>query len=167
MRKRINPGATGYLLEAVACKKILKDLERLKEKYKRRVDQEQAKRQAEFETVMNFHSEWEIQEVYGWELITEKQYDRYLTLFREGEAALENHEPTCLELAHGILCRMAAGVERDIREWEFSALMPEQQEVERKRAKESRLAWKRRIAGIKKKRGIIEQEVDVPPTGTD
>lgn len=65
MRKRINPGATRYLLEAAVCKKILKDLERLKEKYKCRVDQEQAKRQAEFEKVMNFHNKWEIQEAYG------------------------------------------------------------------------------------------------------
>lgn len=31
---------------------------------------------------MNFHNKWEIQEAYGWELITEKQYDCYLTLFR-------------------------------------------------------------------------------------
>ena len=57
MRKQINPEAEGYLLEAAACKKILKDLERLKEKYKRKVDQEQAKRQAEFESVMKFQSE--------------------------------------------------------------------------------------------------------------
>ena len=167
MRKQINPEAEGYLLEAAACKKILKDLERLKEKYKRKVDQEQAKRQAEFESVMKFQSEWEILEAYGWELITEKQYDRYLELFREGEAALENHAPTCAELAHGILCRMAAGVERDIREWEFSALTPEQQQEKRKRAEESRLAWKRKIAEIKKKRGIIEADDETLPTGTE
>lgn len=167
MRKQFNPEAAGYLLEAAACKKILKDLERLKEKYKRKVDQEQAKRQAEFEAVMKFHSEWEILEAYGWELITEKQYDRYLKLFRKGEAALEHQEPTCSELAHGILCRMAAGVERDIREWEFSALTPEQQQKERKCAEESQLAWKRKIAEIKKKRGIIEADDETLPTGTE
>ena len=80
---------------------------------------------------------------------------------------MENHAPTCAELAHGILCRMAAGVVRDIREWKFSALTPEQQQEKRKRAEESRLAWKRKIAEIKKKRGIIEAGNEILPTETE
>lgn len=35
MNKQVNPDAAGYLLEVAACKKVLKELERLAEKYKR------------------------------------------------------------------------------------------------------------------------------------
>lgn len=160
MKKQVNPDATGYLLEAAACKMILKDLERLCEKYKRRIDREQAARQAEFETVMEYRSEEDIQDAYGWEFITERQYGRYLALFREGQAALEHHDPTKAEIAYGILCRMAGNVQRDIREWEFSALTPEQQRVERERAEKRQANWKQMIAEIKKKHGIIDADTD-------
>ena len=39
---------------------------------------------------MQYRSEKDILDAYGWGLITEKQYDRYLALFREGE----DHAPT-------------------------------------------------------------------------
>ena len=45
---------------------------------------------AEFEAIIQYRSEKDILDAYGWELITEKQYDRYLALFREGE----DHAPT-------------------------------------------------------------------------
>lgn len=167
MKKQITPEAEGYLLEAKACKKVLKDLERIQEKYKRGVEREQARRKAEFETVMEFTSEREIQEAYGWELINERQYDRYLQLFREGEAALENHAPTCAEIAYGILCRMTASVEMDIREWEFSALTPEQKCEKRKQAEENRLKWEEKIAEIRRRRGIVETDTELPPADGD
>lgn len=138
------------LLEAAACKKILKELERLAEKYKRKIDREQAARKAEFEAVMQYSSEKDILDAYGWEFITEKQYDRYLELFREGQNALEHHAPTCSEIAYDILCRMAASVQRDIQEWEFCALTPEQQRTARERAEKNLIGWKRKIAEIKK-----------------
>lgn len=164
MIKQFNTEAAGYLLEAAACKMILKELERLCAKYKRKVDREQAARQKEFETVMAYRSEKEILDDYGWEIITEKQYDHYLALFREGQAALENHAPTKAELAYGILCRMAGAVERDIREWEFCALTPEQKCIEWERAEKNRVKWKQKISEIKKKRGIPESDDDLPPS---
>jgi hypothetical protein len=167
MKRQISPEAEGYLLEAKACKKVLKDLERIREKYRRGVEREQARRKAEFETVMEFTSEREIQEAYGWELINERQYDRYLQLFREGEAALENHAPTCVEIAHGILCRMTASVEMDIREWEFAALTPEQQCEKRKQAEENRLKWEEKIAEIRRRRGTIEAGTESPSADGD
>ena len=144
-----NPDAHGYLMEAKACKKICRELDRLIAKYQRAVERETAARQAEFETVMQYRSEREIQDDYGYECITEAQYDRYLEIFRAGQKALENAEPTVNELVVSILKRINGDIYRDQKEWEFSALTPEQQEAERKRAAESQKAWKKQIAEIK------------------
>lgn len=144
-----NPDAHGYLMEAKACKKICKELDRLIAKYRRAVEREQAARKAEFETVMQYRSEREIQDDYGYEFITEEQYDRYLEIFRAGQQALEDTPPTVNELVISILKRINGDIYTDQKEWEFSALTPEQQEAERKRAAESQKAWKKRIADIK------------------
>lgn len=147
--KYTNPDAHGYLMEAKACKKICRELDRLVAKFQRAVEREKAARQAEFETVMQYRSEREIQDDYGYECITEAQYDRYLEIFRAGQKALENAEPTVNELIVSILKRINGDIYRDQKEWEFSALTPEQQETERKRAAESQKAWKKQIAEIK------------------
>lgn len=43
-RKYLRPDAEGYLLEADACKRVIKELERLAAKLERKVEQEKAKR---------------------------------------------------------------------------------------------------------------------------
>ena len=98
MRKYTDPQAAGYLLEAKACEKVSKELRRLAEKYQRHVDKEQKGREAEFEAVMGYSSEDEIRDAYGWSFITEAQMERYIDIFRTGQAALEQHTPTCDEL---------------------------------------------------------------------
>ena len=144
-----NPDAHGYLMEAEACKKVCKELERLIAKFQRAVEREKAAKKAEFETVMQYRSEREIQDDYGYEFITEAQYDRYLDIFRAGQQALENAPPTVNELVISILKRINGDIYMDQKEWEFSALTPAQQEAERKRAIESQKAWKKHIAEIK------------------
>lgn len=137
-RKYTNPNASGYLLEAKACEKVTKELRRIVEKFQRAVDKEAAVRQSEFETVMQYTSEQQIQDDYGWDFITEAQYNRYLTLFREGQAALEQHTPTKTELAVSILRRIISDIEADCREWEFSALSPQEQVKERERMEKAK-----------------------------
>lgn len=144
-----NPDAHGYLMEAKACKKIRTEIDRIIAKYNRAIEREKAARKAEFETVMQYRSEREIQDDYGYELITEEQYDRYLQIFRDGQEALENTQPTVNELVVSILHRINGDLYIDQKEWEFSALTPEQQEAERKRAIESQKAWKKKISEIK------------------
>mgnify|MGYP000867574492 CR=1 FL=1 len=144
-----NPDAHGYLMEAAACKKVCKEIDRLVAKFNRAVEREKAARKTEFETVMQYRSEREIQDDYGYECITEEQYDRYIQIFRAGQEALENTQPTVNELVVSILKRINGDIYRDQKEWEFSALTPEQQEAERKRARESQKAWKKHIAEIK------------------
>ena len=121
MKKYTDPQAAGYLLEAKACEKVSKELRRLAEKYQRHVDKEQKGREAEFEAVMGYTSEDEIREAYGWSFITEAQMERYIDIFRTGQAALEQHTPTCNELVYRILCRICREIEEEQREWKFAA----------------------------------------------
>ena len=145
----LNSEAHGYLMEAKACKLLLKDLERIRAKLKRHIEKEAADRETEFEAAMQYHSESDIQEAYGWEFISEQQYDRYLELFRQGRKALDEHSPTVTELALSILNRIFQDIDRDCRQCEFEALSPEEQLAELKRAEESRQAWRQYIASLK------------------
>ena len=58
----LNSEAHGYLMEAKACKLLLKDLERIRAKLRRHIEKEAADREAEFEAAMQYHSESDIQE---------------------------------------------------------------------------------------------------------
>ena len=147
-------------MEAKACDKVCKELRRIAEKLSRAVDREKAARQKEFENVMHYSSETEIQNDFGWEFITEKQYDRYLEIFREGAAALENAPPTVTELSLKIVYRILSDIDLESREWRFSALTPAEQSAEEKRAEAANRAWKEKIADIKKRLGIIEADTD-------
>ena len=97
-QRYLNSEAHGYLMEAKAYKLLLKDLERIRTKLRRHIEKEAADREAEFEAAMQYHSESDIQEAYGWEFISEQQYEHYLELFRQGRRALDEHSPTVTEL---------------------------------------------------------------------
>ena len=99
MKKYTDPQTAGYLLEAKACEKVSKELRRLAEKYQRHVDKEQKGREEEFKTVMVYTSEDEIREAYGWSFITEAQMERYIDIFRTGQAALEQHPRPSMNLS--------------------------------------------------------------------
>lgn len=83
---RLSHGAKAYKL-------LLKDLERIRTKLRRHIEKEAADREAEFEAAMQYHSESDIQEAYGWEFISEQQYEHYLELFRQGRRHLMNTAP--------------------------------------------------------------------------
>ena len=155
--KILEQRAHGYLQEAEACSLILKDLERISAKLQRRIDKEAAARQADFEAAMQYHSEAEIQDAYGWEFITEAQYHAYLDLFRRGREAIENHPPTISEMALAIMRKVIRDLESDKREYEFSALTPEQQVVELQRAEQARKEWKAHIAQLRGETGPCTQ----------
>lgn len=155
-----NPNAAGYLLEAEGCEKVVKELRRLVEKYQRKIDREQATRRAELEAAMEYKSERDIQEAYGWELITERQYERYLDLFRQGQSALEEHTPNSTELALRIIRRILSDIALEQREWEFSALSPQEQLAENLRAEQAKNEWKRKVAEIKAQMGEVSADTE-------
>lgn len=156
MSRYLKPRDHGYLMEAAACTKVLRDLHRIEAKFARAVEKEGDARQAEFKKVMQYRNEREIQDDFGWGFITEAQYDRYLLLFQQGQAAMEQLPPTKNELAMRLVRRIIADIDRDRREWEFSALSLEDQQAELARAEQAKKAWKQKIAELKRKRGIIE-----------
>lgn len=154
-QKYLSSEAHGYLLEADACALLVKELERVCAKLQRRIDKEAAARQADFDAAMEYHSENEIQDAYGWELITEAQYYAYLDVFHRGQQALEEHTPTVSEMALSITKRVLHELESDQREFAFCALTPEQQTAELLRAEQSRKEWKARIAQLREQQGRI------------
>lgn len=154
-QKYLSSEAHSYLLEADACALLIKELERVCAKYQRRIDKEAAARQADFDAAMEYHSENEIQDAYGWELITETQYHAYMDLFHRGRQALEEHAPTLSELALSITRRVIHDLEADQREFAFSTLTPEQQTAELLRAEKARKEWKSYIAQLREQQGQI------------
>lgn len=144
-----NPDAAGYLLEADACKKVVAELRRIADKYQRKIDREQAARETEFEAAMQYRSENELLDAYGWEVITETQYELYLDLFRRGREALENHAPTVNEAAHRILLRILSDIDAEQWEWRFSALTPTQQTAEIERAAKAKQEWREKLRKIR------------------
>ena len=154
-QKYLNSEAHGYLLESDACALLIKELERACTKFQRRIDKENAARQADFDAAMEYHSENEIQDAYGWELITEAQYRAYMDLFHRGRQALEEHASTVSELALSIARRVIYDLESDQREFAFSALTPKQQTAELLRAEKARKEWKEHIARLKEQQGQI------------
>lgn len=144
-----NPDAAGYLMEADACKKVEAELRRIADKYQRKIEREQTAREREFEVAMQYRSENELLDAYGWEFITEKQYELYLDLFRRGREALENHAPTVNEAAHRILLRILSDIAAEQREWCFSALTPAQQTAEIERAAKAKQEWREKLRKIR------------------
>ena len=149
MSRYTNPEAAGYLLEAEACGVVIKEVNRLIEKFQRKINREADARKKELETALGFRSEQDILDAYGWEIITEKQYDRYIDLFRQGQAALENHTPTRTELALSILQRFCGALIADQDEWRLSALTPEQRAAELNRRAKVAEEWKERLRQMK------------------
>lgn len=148
VKRERNPAAQEHLLEAAACGIVLKELERLRDKYKRRVDRELENMRRELKTAMEYESMDEIHELYGWDAITEEQYERYTELFLQGEAAIENHAPTRAERVYRLLYQLCKEISSEQREHEFDALTPAEQTARL----EQMLAWKEKIAEIKSRR---------------
>lgn len=155
MKKYTNPNAAGYLLEAEACKIVLKELERVAEKMRRRIERQDQEREKELQTVMEYRNEREIQDAYGYDLISDAQYERYLELFRRGREVLEDHVPTKSEVAVRILNRITGELMEEVREWEFAALTPKEQAAELERAQKSKEEWKKKMEKIKEEYGLI------------
>lgn len=155
MRRYTNPQAHGYLMEAKACTRIEKDLSRIIEKYQRAVAREAEARKKDLEAALQYRSEREIQDDYGYELITEEQYDLYLEIFREGQEAAERHKKSVNELALAIAQRILSDIYADRKEWEFCALSPQEQAKALADAAESQRKWKAYIAELKTRRSKI------------
>ena len=157
MAKRYSdPKKAGALMEADACDKVLRELDRLIDKYERHVDKEADKRREEFELVMGYRSEADIQEAYGWEFITQAQYEHYLEIFRAGNSAMENHEPTVTERALAILRAFRRDLLQEQQEYRYEAMSPDELRAEIQRRQAAERAWNERMKELRARRRSIE-----------
>ena len=157
MAKRYSdPKKAGALMEADACDKVLRELDRLIDKYERHVNKEADKRREEFELVMGYRSEADIQEAYGWEFITQAQYERYLEIFRAGNSAMENHEPTVTERALAILRAFRRDLLQEQQEYRYEAMSPDELRAEIQRRQAAEREWNERMKELRARRRSIE-----------
>ena len=143
-------------MEADACDKVLREMDRLIDKYERHVNKEADKRREEFELVMGYRSEADIQEAYGWEFITQAQYERYLEMFRAGNSAMENHEPTVTERALAILRAFRRDLLQEQQEYRYEAMSPDELRAEIQRRQAAERAWNERMKELRARRRSIE-----------
>lgn len=143
-------------MEADACDKVLRELDRLIDKYERHVNKEADKRREEFELVMGYRSEADIQEAYGWEFITQAQYARYLEIFRAGNSAMENHEPTVTERALAILRAFRRDLLQEQQEYRYEAMSPDELRAEIQRRQAAEREWNERMKELRARRRSIE-----------
>ncbi|MPM36678.1 hypothetical protein SDC9_83278 [bioreactor metagenome] len=148
MQKMQSTLSAGFLESAKACERVAADLERLAAKYGRAAEKEKAKRRAELESLA-IYSEVDVQNLYGYAEITQSQYERYLDMLHEGEAALENRPATVNELAQKMLFgfRKELLAERD--ELKLLALTPEARRAELARREATLRNWQARIKKLK------------------
>ena len=157
MAKRYSdPKKAGALMEADACDKVLREMDRLIDKYERHVNKEADKRREEFELVMGYRSEADIQEAYGWEFITQAQYERYLEIFRAGKSAMENHEPTVTERALAILRAFRRDLLQEQQEYRYEAMSPDELRAEIQRRQAAEREWNERMKELRARRRSIE-----------
>ena len=143
-------------MEADACDKVLRELDRLIDKFERHADKEADKRREEFELVMGYRSEADIQEAYGWEFITQAQYERYLEIFRAGNSAMENHEPTVTERALAILRAFRRDLLQEQQEYRYEAMSPDELRAEIQRRQAAEREWNERMKELRARRRSIE-----------
>ncbi|MCX4372882.1 MAG: adenylosuccinate lyase [Dysosmobacter sp.] len=144
-----NPDAAGCLLEAAACAQVIRELDRVTEKFKRKIEREAEKRREELRAALEYESLAEIHDAYGYDMITEQQYQLYTELFERGEAVLEDHAPTRAERVHYILLSIRRELTVEQNGWEFSALSPEEQAKELARRDKARREWKDYIKEVR------------------
>lgn len=159
MQKTQSKQSAGYLDSANACKRVAADLERLAAKYGRAAEKEKAKRRAELESLA-IYSEVDVQNLYGYAEITKSQYERYLDMLHEGEAALEERPATINDLAQKMLLGFLKELMAEQDELELLSLTPETRQAELERRATVMRDWQARM---KKLKGEMEHGTEAFP----
>lgn len=102
---------------------------------------EQQKRKERIEHLTEYKSYSEAQEAYGWEFITEEEFDEIVRILEEGTERIEK-ERTPVEIAKDILNKFVNGLTYEIASFEFD-LLPEA-EKERIRQKNEEILERRK-----------------------
>lgn len=141
----------GLILHADGCEILLKECERIRTKFIKKIEKQEEKRQKEFSEIFLYKNVEEICDAYGYGYITDKQRRKYTELFEKGKEVLNEPLVNRDTAALNVLQRFIKQLEFEIRQDRFDALSPEEQAEEIKRSEESLKAWKKYKKEIKKK----------------
>lgn len=141
----------GLVLHADGCEILLKECERIRTKFIRKIAKQEEKRQKEFSEIFSYRNVEEICDAYGYGYITDEQRRKYTELFEKGKEVLNEPLVNRDTAALNVLQRFIKQLEFEIRQVRFDALSPEEQAEEIKKSEESLKAWKKYKKEIKKK----------------
>ena len=141
----------GLILHADGCEILLKECERIRTMFIRKIAKQEEKRQKEFSEIFSYRNVEEICDAYGYGYITDEQRRKYTELFEKGKEVLNEPLVNRDTAVLNVLQRFIKQLEFEIRQDRFDALSPEEQAEEIRRSEESMKAWKEYKKEIKKK----------------
>ena len=141
----------GLILHADGCEILLKECERIRTMFIRKIAKQEEKRQKEFSEIFSYRNVEEICDAYGYGYITDEQRRKYTELFEKGKEVLSEPLVNRDTAVLNVLQRFIKQLEFEIRQDRFDALSPEEQAEEIRRSEESMKAWKEYKKEIKKK----------------
>lgn len=122
-------------LEIRARQELARRMEHPLKLLERAAKKEQQKRKERIEHLTEYKSYNEAQEAYGWEFITEEEFDEIVRILEEGTERIEK-ERTPVEIAKDILNKFVNGLTYEIASFEFDLLPEEEKEHVRQKNEE-------------------------------
>lgn len=118
-------------LEIKARKEVLKKVENAFKRLRKQADSNLEKRREKVRAAREYRSLDEAHEAWGYDFITDEEFEEIKKVFELGDAYIEN-DLSPQEVAVNILGRFMGGLNKEIRSFEFELLPIEEQERIRK-----------------------------------
>lgn len=118
-------------LEIKARKEVLKKVENAFKRLMKQADSNLEKRREKVRAAREYRSLDEAHEAWGYDFITDEEFEEIKKVFELGDAYIEN-DLSPQEVAVNILGRFMGGLNKEIRSFEFELLPIEEQERIRK-----------------------------------
>lgn len=118
-------------LEIEARKEVLKKVENAFKRLRKQADSNLEKRKEKVRAAREYRSLDEAHEAWGYDFITDEEFEEIKKVFELGDAYIEN-DLSPQEVAVNILGRFMGGLNKEIRSFEFELLPIEEQERIRK-----------------------------------
>lgn len=119
------------ILEIQSRKVVIEKIKNAYKRLKRQAEANYDKRKLKIQSASEYMSVDEAHDAWGYDCITEKQYNEIRKIFEQGEEYLEKHVSP-QEVATKILGEFIGRLSYEIRSFEFELLPPEEQERIRK-----------------------------------
>lgn len=114
------------VLEIQSRKEVLKKIENPYERLKRQAEANYEKRKQKVQVASEYRTVEEAHEAYGYDCITEQEYNEIVVIFEKGKEYVEN-SLSPQEVAVKILGEYIGRLNHEIRSFEFDLLPPDEQ----------------------------------------